>query len=125
MAEEFVTEATNERGAGQRKQLSVKETTQFWLRDLSLVDLVGLERGTMLKELYVRQRMSGVDSHAFTFVFRVQLNGNCFVDVPACVLALTQIVFLNVCLSFSPFCSHSLCSSTRTDCHLSPQPLAT
>jgi hypothetical protein len=44
----------------------------------------------------INQRSAGVESHTFSFL--VQLNDNCFVDVPACVLGSTQITDLNVSL---------------------------
>jgi hypothetical protein len=96
MADFCVVETTNESGVIKQERVSVNET-DFSAGYCGLVRIDGLERATMLEELAVRdrQRVSAFLSHAFWSSF-TQLFGNCFVDVPECVLALTQLTSLKV-----------------------------
>jgi hypothetical protein len=101
---DFLIETTNERGVVEQKRVSMNGTV-LSLANRSLVRIAGVERATMLRQLHVSRpinRISGVESHAFSS-FLVQLEDNCFVDVPACMLALTQLTFLNVGV-LSSFC---------------------
>jgi hypothetical protein len=96
MAEDFVVETTNESGIVEQERVSVNGTV-LRLANRSLVCIVGLERATMLQTLKVRGPMHFWCRISRILVF-VQLSRNCFVDVPACVLALTQLTVLEVSL---------------------------
>jgi hypothetical protein len=103
MAEDFVIETTNENGVVEQERVALN-LRELNLSNRSLVRIVGpLERVTTLQELYVHrnQSISGVESHAILVLF-VQLSHNCFVDVPACVLALTRLKLLWVSLGSLP-----------------------
>jgi hypothetical protein len=100
---DFVIETTIERGVVNQERVSV-DVTALPLAHLSLVCVDGpLERATRLQTLYVynrdTQRSAGDDSHALSSFSFIQLNGNCFVDVPAAVLALTRLSVLHVGVS--------------------------
>jgi hypothetical protein len=100
MAEDFVVETTNESGGVEQKRVSVN-ATELSLANRGLVRIVGLERVTSLRRLYVHRLQS---THFWCRIsrifssFLVQLEDNCFVDVPVCVLASTQLTGLHVCL---------------------------
>jgi hypothetical protein len=98
---DFVVETTNESGVVEQERVSVNET-DLRLFNRSLVCIVGLERATALQRLSVHRlnhRVFCVESHAFSSIL-VQLDNSRFVDVPACVLASTQLDYLNVRLVF-------------------------
>jgi hypothetical protein len=101
---DLIVETTNESGVVKQEYVSVSQT-ELDLRWRSLVRIDGsLERATTLKELYViLERISGVESYAFSSFIFGQLNNNCFVDVPACVLALTRVDFFSVSVLFILF----------------------
>jgi hypothetical protein len=120
---DFVVETTNESGVVEQEHVSVNQMGLSY-HNRSLARIGGLERATTLKTLFVPiNALSGVESHAFSLLF-VQLDNNCFVDVPACVLASTQLTFLHVSLAFSSVCYLlTIRSSLRTACCLCPLPL--
>jgi hypothetical protein len=96
---DFLIETTNESGTVNQERVSANETV-LNLSRRSLVRIVGLERATRLQRLNVRRPINAFlvsNLSRFLFLF-VQLNANCFVDVPACVLALTQLEHLWVSL---------------------------
>jgi hypothetical protein len=107
VSDNFVSfETTDVRGTVEQKRLSVNET----VLDLSYLDLfriVGLERATTLRTLVVRRPKTHFwcrISHVLV-VSLSQLNNNNFVDVPACVLALSLLDILDVSLVLSLFFS--------------------
>jgi hypothetical protein len=68
MAEDFLIETTNESGVVKQERVSVNQM-ELWLTKRSLIRIDGLERATTLQTLNVQtnQRISGVESHAFSF----------------------------------------------------------
>jgi hypothetical protein len=100
MAEDFLIETTNESGIVRQERVYMNET-ELELGYLNLVRIDGLERATELKDLYV---LSFSDQLTLVLVSHLthsrcsfaQLPNNRFVDVPACVLASTQLTCLNV-----------------------------
>jgi hypothetical protein len=92
---DFEVETTNESGIV--KQERALNQTMLYLGDRSLVRIDGLERATTLKTLLVQHQSTHFRCRISRILVRfVQLNNNCFVDVPACVLELTQLDFLSV-----------------------------
>jgi Leucine-rich repeat (LRR) protein len=101
----FVVETTNESGIVEQKRVLANDTV-LYLPGHSLVRIDGLERATMLQNLYVQPQSTHCLVSNLTHLRSfVQLNSNRFVDVPACVLALTRLEILNVSLVLVPFVS--------------------
>jgi hypothetical protein len=102
---DFVIETTNESDVVEQKRVSANQTV-LNLSRCGLVRVVGLEQATTLKTLYVRRRINRIWCRiSRILVLSVQLHNNCFVDVPACVLAMTQLSDLSVSLVLFLFVS--------------------
>jgi hypothetical protein len=96
---DFLIETTNENGVVEQQRVAFNQT-ELDLRNRSLVRIVGLERATALKTLAVHrlnQPHFWCRISCFLVLF-VKLSHNCFVDVPAYVLAMTQLDALYVSL---------------------------
>jgi hypothetical protein len=103
MAEHFLIETTNESGVVEQERVSVKQTELDW-RNRSLVRIVGpLERATALRQLVVHRQSTHFWCRISRILVFVQLHDNCLFDVPACVLASTQLEYLSVSV-VSSFC---------------------
>jgi hypothetical protein len=97
MAEDVVIETTNERGIVEQARVSANQT-ELDLRNRKLVGIDGVERATTLKKLQVTNQRNFRCRISRSLVVFVQLDKNCFVDMPACVLASTQLAILDVSL---------------------------
>ena len=102
MAEHFLIETTNETCVVEQVRVSLNQT-RLSLAGRSLVRIVGLERATTLQILNVQTNQRIFWRRISRILVFVQLEDNCFVDVPACVLALTQVDFLSVSVLFILF----------------------
>jgi hypothetical protein len=98
MTDYFLVETTNEGGIVVQMRVSVNET-ELDLGSGTRVRIDGLERATRLRRLYVQPTAINAFWCRISRILALsQLFDNRFVDVPACVLALTQLRLLDVSL---------------------------
>jgi Leucine-rich repeat (LRR) protein len=116
---DFVIEIATKSGVVKQEIVSVNQTELRLNCNLAGID-GPLERATLLQKLYVHRTLDAFPlSYSYSYLFShslvhcIQLNANALVDVPACVLTLTQVTFLDVRLL--PFVVRLLTTHVQLD----------